>query len=276
MATCYRHPSRETNVSCSSCGKPICPSCMTPTPVGMRCPECAGERTQVRTAASIRAGRSDVSATIALIVLNGIAFLASGQFGLSGTNGNGVFQHGALYGPLVADGETWRLVTGGFLHAGFLHIAFNMYLLWILGGMLEPALGKARFLTIYFTALLAGSFGALVAEPNAVTVGASGAIFGLMGAAAVSLHRRGISPFEAGIGGLILINLVLGFVVPGISVGGHIGGLVGGTLAMLAIHEADRRRAPAVGFLLCAVLAAASVAGAIAAAHRALGGTFGF
>lgn len=276
MATCYRHPDRETNVRCSSCDRPICPSCMTPTSVGMRCPECAGERTQVRTAASIRGGVDrELTVTIILIVINAVAFLASGQFGLQGGSGTRVFTEGALFGPSVADGEYWRLVTGGFLHAGLLHIGLNMFLLFILGRMLEPAIGHARFLAVYLTALLAGSFGALLVTPDAVTVGASGAIFGLMGAAAIELWARGHSVMEAGIGGLILVNLGLGFFVSGISIGGHVGGLIGGGLAMLSLQAGDRMRRPWVGYALCGVVVAGCVLGAIAAAHTAGGGAFG-
>src|SRR5512132_765908 len=221
MATCYRHPSRETGVSCSSCGRPICPDCMTPTPVGMRCPECARQRTPVRTLSTTH---SEPRVTVAIIIACVVLFLASGTFGVGATDGNRVFRDFELFGPAIASNdEYWRLITGGFLHAGFLHIAFNMYLLWILGQMLEPALGSMRFAALYFTALLWGSFGALVVEPDARTVGASGAVFGLMGAAAVELRSRGINPFQTGIGMLIVLNLGLSFVISGISIGGHIG-----------------------------------------------------
>jgi len=277
MASCYRHPNRETNVSCSNCGKSICPSCMTPTPVGMRCPDCAGDRTKVRTAATIRSASATNTATIALIAVNVIVFLASGRLGFGDSGGTVVYEKGLLFGPLVADGEYWRLVTSGFLHANLWHIGLNMYLLWILGGMLEPAIGVARFLGVYFVALLGGAFGALVVSPLSATVGASGAIFGLMGATAVVMHRRGINIFEAGIGGLILINLVLSFVIPGISVGGHLGGLLAGGLAMLAIHEADRLRQPVYGYVAAGVVGVAMVVGSIlvADASQFVGGYTG-
>src|SRR5689334_18825029 len=121
MATCYRHPQRETGVSCSNCGNPICPDCMTPTSVGMRCPECAAQKTKVKT---MRQVHSDPRVTYALIAINVIAFLASGQFGFQASGGSQVFNKGALFGPLVDDGEYWRLITSGFLHAGLLHIGF--------------------------------------------------------------------------------------------------------------------------------------------------------
>jgi membrane associated rhomboid family serine protease len=267
METCYRHPNRETGVSCSSCGRPICPDCMTPTPVGMRCPECSRQRTKVRTAQTIRAGGVEV--TRVLIGLNVLAFvaeLASGA-GAVGNTGGSVFDRGSLFGPAIADGhQYYRLLTSGFLHAGFIHIAFNMYLLWVLGQMLEPALGSVRFAAIYFTSLLAGSLGALLVDPNVHTVGASGAVFGLMGAAFVELRARGIDPFQAGIGGLIAINLVISFLIPGIAWGGHIGGLVGGVLATFALRIGDQLRSRFLGLAGCVALSVVAVVAGIAAA----------
>src|SRR3954447_14319623 len=203
--TCYRHPSRATGVSCSSCGRPICPDCMTPTSVGMRCPECAKQRTKVH---NMRTMSGEPRVTVAIIIVCVVAVLASGSVGFGTTNGGRLTADFALWGPGIADqGEYWRLVTGGFLHAGLLHILFNMYLLWILGQMLEPMLGSGRFAALYFTSLLWGSFGALLLTPDAHTVGASGAVFGLMGAAAVELRARGVNPFKTDIGMLIIFNL---------------------------------------------------------------------
>lgn len=267
MATCYRHPNRETGVACSNCDRPICPDCMTPTSVGMRCPECARQRTKVKTVRSMSPSAPTV--TYVLIAINVIAFLASGAFGVGGAGGGGeLFRKGALNGPAVHVGhEYYRLVTSGFLHANFLHIAFNMYLLYVLGRMLEPAIGSARFAAIYVVSLLGGSFGALLVTPNVNTVGASGAVFGLMGAAFFELRNRGIDPFQAGIGGLIVINLIFSFVLSNISVGGHIGGLVFGSLAALAFHAVERRRLPAgAGLAASVLLAVVAVAGAIAVA----------
>jgi membrane associated rhomboid family serine protease len=273
METCYRHPSRETGVSCSSCGRPICPDCMTPTPVGMRCPECSRQKTQVRTIQNVRAGGTE--ATKILIGINVLAFVAElsgGGGGLTGSASGEVFARGALFGPLVQDGEYWRLITSGFLHASLLHIGFNMFLLWYLGSMLEPAIGTVRFVAIYFVSLLAGSFGALLVSPDAVTVGASGAVFGLMGAAFIELRARGIDPFQAGIGGLIVINLLLSFVLSNISVGGHIGGLLGGGLAALALQLGDRQRSNLLGLAACAALGIAAAAAGIAAAAQSTPG----
>lgn len=275
MATCYRHPNRETGVSCSNCGNPICPDCMTPTPVGMRCPDCANQKTQVRT---IRSTTTDPIATYVLIAINVLAFLGTGDFGVGDDNHSRAFIDGALLGQGfsstdgligVAHGEWYRLITGGFMHSGILHIAFNMYLLYVLGQLLEPALGTPRFLAIYFVSLLGGSFGALLLEPDTLTVGASGAVFGLMAAGVIVLHDRGIDPMQSGLLPTIVLNLAITFLIPGISIGGHIGGLVAGALAGVAVTQLGRRSASLIAPLVaCALVAAAAVAGSLAVADR--------
>jgi len=240
--TCYRHSSRETRVSCSSCGRPICPDCMTSTPVGMRCPECARQKTKVRTAATLT---GPPQLTYVLIAINVLAYAATAVGGGSIGGGAGVYGNGALNGPLVADGEWWRIVTGGFLHATVLHLAFNMYFLYFLGTMLEPSIGKLRFGMIYAVSLVGGSLGALLINPNSVTVGASGAVFGLMGAAILAMRARGINPMQSGLGVTLLLNLALTFVIPSISIGGHLGGLfAGGAVGYLMFEVAERRRIP--------------------------------
>jgi len=240
--TCYRHPDRETRVSCSSCGRPICPDCMTPTPVGMRCPECASQRTKVVRNPTGTPGGSAFPATYVLIAINVIVFLAeiaSGSGGLGEQRGNLIAYFG-LYGPSVAEGEWYRLVTSGFLHASFIHIGFNMFLLFFLGRLLEPALGTPRFLVLYFASLLAGSFGALLLEPNSLGIGASGAIFGLAGAVFIIARGRGMDALAGEIGFLIAFNLIFSFVSPRISIGAHIGGLVGGVVCALAIVAGEK------------------------------------
>ncbi len=268
MATCYRHPGRETGVSCSNCGRPICPDCMTTTPVGMRCPECSSQRTPVKT---LRSTVRRPEVTLALIAINIIVFLFEGNFSIGGEPNGSVWEEGALFGSIrgfptkgVAHGQWWRLVTSGFLHENLLHIGFNMYVLYILGQMLEPAIGRLRFGLIYGVALLTGSLGALLVSPHSPTVGASGAVFGIMGAAAVEMRAREIPIMQSGVGGLILINLVISFTIPGISWGGHIGGLLGGALAALIFHQAARRRAQSLAFVACGLIAAAAVAGSLA------------
>jgi membrane associated rhomboid family serine protease len=272
MATCYRHPSRETGVSCSNCGNPICPDCMTATPVGMRCPDCAGQKQRVHT---MRSMHVEPIVTYVLIGINVLMFLGSGSGGsfLTGSGGNSrVFLDLALYGPLVDTGEYWRLISSGFLHSGLLHIGFNMYILYWLGTMLEPSLGHARFLALYFASLLAGSFGALLLSPNSVTVGASGAVFGLMGAAFVMQRARGIDPMQSGIGPVILFNLALGFVIPNISIGGHLGGLLGGAAAAFAMERlAARRPGIALPIAACLVVGVIAAVAAVAVAGRASG-----
>jgi membrane associated rhomboid family serine protease len=263
MATCYRHPSRETGVSCSNCGKPICPDCMTATPVGMRCPDCAGRRTRVQ---SLRSMHVDPTVTYVLIAICVLLFLGSGA-SLGSGGSTRVFSDLALFGPAVDQGDYWRLVTSGFLHSGLLHIGFNMYILYWLGTMLEPSLGHARFLALYLASLIAGSFGALVLDPNAVTVGASGAVFGLMGAAFVMQRARGVDPMQSGLGPVILLNLAISFVVPNISIGGHIGGLIGGAAAGFGMEWlAGRRRGIAAPIAVCVVIGAAAAVGAVAVA----------
>jgi membrane associated rhomboid family serine protease len=271
MAACYRHPDRETNVACSNCGRPICPDCMTVTPVGMRCPECAREKTQVRRISpGLQAGRAP--ATYTLIAINVAAFLveiAGGSGALQG--GGSVINDAGLNGPAVADGDWWRIVTSGFLHAGLFHIALNMYVLFILGTLLEPGIGTPRFLGVYFVSLLAGAFGALLLSPNELTVGASGAIFGVMSATFLVARHRGVEQLATQIGFFIVINLFFTFGVSHISVGGHLGGLVGGALAGLLITFSERRaRRPVfVEVLGMLALATVSVAGSFAAAAAA-------
>jgi len=253
MATCYRHPDRETGVSCSRCGRPICPDCMTPTSVGMRCPECAGDTTEVRTASSVSGA---VQATYVLIGINVAVFvmqLLTG--GPSGTDGS-IFAHGALCSNAVGDGgicggggqivqstggEWWRIVTSGFLHGGLIHLALNMFVLFILGQVLEPAIGTARFVGLYLVALLAGAVGALImSDPFTFTVGASGAIYGLFIATIIVARQRGMTDVVQQLAFWLIINLVFTFAASNISVGGHIGGIIGGAIAALIVIGAER------------------------------------
>jgi membrane associated rhomboid family serine protease len=264
MATCYRHSNRETGVSCSNCGRPICPDCMTATSVGMRCPVCAKQRTKVKTATTMNA---EPRVTVAIIIACVVLFIGSGSgIGLQSSGFGWIYQHLALNGATIHFGhDYYRLVTSGFLHNGLIHIGFNMYLLWILGQQLERVIGSVRFGVVYFTALLIGSFGALVQTTEATVVGASGAVFGLMGLLAVEQFRRGYDPFSGGLGGLILINLAIGL-VPSfhIAIGAHVGGLIGGAIAGLAFQQADRLRQPWLGYAACVVMAVGAVAGALA------------
>jgi membrane associated rhomboid family serine protease len=240
----------------------------------MRCPECASQRTKVK---RMRDMATVPQVTYALIAVNVIAFLTEGGgvFSFSGSASGNVITKGALLGSSefpglagqgVAHGQWWRILTSGFLHENLLHIGFNMWVLYYLGMMLEPALGRVKFATIYAVSLLTGSLGALLVSPHAITVGASGAIFGLMGAAAVEMRARQIPLMQSGVGGLIAINLIISFSIPGISWGGHVGGLIGGALAAVVIRLGDRYRSQALALAGCAVIAAAGLVGSLAAA----------
>jgi membrane associated rhomboid family serine protease len=219
---------------------------MTPTPVGMRCPECASQRTRVTRGTGPPGGFAGSPATYVLIALNAVAFLieiAAGSGGLSGGASSSVVNDFGLRGVNVADGEWYRLVSGGFLHAGLVHIGFNMFALYLLGRLLEPAIGTPRFVALYFAALLAGAFGALaLTDPGQVTVGASGAIFGIFGATFVIARGRGFNEIASQLGILLAINLALTFGIANISVGGHLGGLAGGLIGGLIILAGERGR----------------------------------
>ena len=252
---------------------------MTPTPVGMRCPECSRDRTKVKTISSTRA---TPTATQALIAINAVVFIAEVLGGTSlGTGGGGtVYEKGALFGPsIVHQHEYWRLLTSGFLHAGLLHIAFNMLFLYVIGQMLEPAIGTVNFIAVYFVSLLAGSFGALLLQPQAVTVGASGACFGLLGALIVVARDRGIPIWQSGLGATLAINVIFSLSFKGISIGGHLGGIIGGLIAgALIVEFAERRRLQSLALAGCIAVGLISVGAAIvvAGAHGLAPNGIGF
>jgi len=149
-------------------------------------------------------------------------------------------------GIFVTQPDSWyRLVTSGFLHFGVIHIAFNMYFLYVLGPMLEPGLGRVKFLLLYFASLLGGSLGVILLDSGGITAGASGAVFGLLAAATVGMWRRGINPFSTSIGGALIINLFITFAIPGISIGGHLGGAVAGAICGAVMLAPSHRRGSA-------------------------------
>lgn len=214
---------------------------MTPTPVGMRCPECARQKTRVQRG-PVGAGGYQYPATYVLLALNVAAFLveiAGGAGGLSG-EGSSVLSNFGLFGPAVADGEWYRLLTAGFLHAGIIHLGFNMFALWVIGRILEPGIGTPRFVALYFASLFAGSFGAIFVSPNELTIGASGAIFGIFGALFVIARGRGLDEIARQLGFLLLLNLALTLGIPRISIGGHLGGLAGGVICALVLVAGER------------------------------------
>ncbi|HZT93269.1 MAG TPA: rhomboid family intramembrane serine protease [Gaiellaceae bacterium] len=241
---CYRHPDRETGLSCSECGRPICADCATFAPVGIRCPDHAGVRRgpatrlrprPVRRAQGVALASGNAPITRALIAVNvGIYLLtvAQGGGGLNSPGGS-LFYKWILYGPAVANGGWYRLITAMFLHASIIHIAFNMYALWVIGTPVEQYLGRARYLGLYFVSGLAGSAGGLLQAPHTPTLGASGAIFGILGAMLI-LEWQITGRLAGNAMTWIVINLVISFAIPNISWGGHVGGLIGGILVTLA------------------------------------------
>lgn len=249
---CYRHPFEEAGVKCTRCDRPICPKCMITAPVGFQCPECVKGAPPVRRYREVRSAGSaqDIPITVALIAVNVAVFVPT----LGGSR-DLIVDYGLNGFAVNVLGDWYRMITAGFLHFNIIHIGFNMFILFQLGQLLEPSVGKARYLALYFAALLGGSVGALVVSPNALTAGASGAVFGLMGAAAVQMRSRGINPLQTSIGSLIIMNLVLTFAIRGISIGGHIGGLLAGALAGFVIQQTDDQ--PAIGAAIVGALALA-------------------
>jgi membrane associated rhomboid family serine protease len=257
---CYRHPDRETGLACSDCGRPICADCATFAPVGIRCPDHAGVRRgpaarvpkprPVRRAPGIALASGSAPITKTLIGINLAIYLITAAQGAGLNNPGGALLNkfilvgsSAQGGDLAHDHEWWRLVTAMFLHASILHIAFNMYALWVIGTPVEQYLGRTRYLGLYLVSGLAGSAGALMQSPFTPVVGASGAIFGILGAMMI-LEWQVTGRLAGQAATLIAINLVISFAIPGISWGGHVGGLIGGILVMLAYgHWGGRGRA---------------------------------
>lgn len=203
-----------------------------------------------------------------LVVINVVAYVLT-SLRQGGGGGQSLQTRLSLYRPAVASGEWYRLISSGFVHYNIVHIAFNMLLLYQLGVMLEPALGRIQFTALYFASLLCGSLGALILEPHALSGGASGAVFGLFGAAAVALHKRGVNVWQTSIGALIIINLVLTFAIPNISIGGHLGGLIGGALCGAAMFQArPSLQASLQGAAVAVAIGAAAFFGAIQIAAR--------
>jgi membrane associated rhomboid family serine protease len=212
-----------------------------------------------------------------LIAVNVLVFIAEMAQGVvvRGIGGSSVIADGAVQAPGVADGEWWRMLTAGFIHAGLFHIVFNMFALWVLGGALEQYVGGLRMAIIWFSAVLWGSVGALLLSPDVNTVGASGGVFGLMGALLIVSRQRGMEFLTGGIGAVLVLNLVITFALPGISIGGHLGGLLGGAAAALVLsgfgrgHLAYGRWTPAM-VVGCGALLAGAVAVGVALATAAV------
>ena len=252
-AVCYRHPDREAHIRCVRCERRICPECMIPASVGFQCPECVREGNKsVRQARTVFGGRVTTDpgwVSKVLIGINVVVYVL--QQTVSGFTFR--FENIGLY---VADGDYYRLLTAAFLHASILHIALNMYALYLFGPPVEAALGRVRFAALYLVSALGGSaLSYAFANPLVPSLGASGAVFGLLGAYLV-LNRK-LGRDTSGVMALLVINFVFGLIAPNIDWRAHLGGLVTGSLcaAVIAYAPADRRTAIQVGgFVVVAVL----------------------
>jgi membrane associated rhomboid family serine protease len=276
---CYRHPDRQSFVLCQRCGRTICPECQTTAAVGVHCPECVkeGRQSMPRTRPAIvtslrRVGRSD-SPVVTYSIIAACVIVYVAELFTGGIPGGSVYQALAYYPPLTAI-EPWRMITSVFVHLSILHILFNMYSLFIFGPMMERMLGRLRFAALFLLAGFGGSVGVLLIAPNTVVAGASGAIFGLLGAFFVIQRHLGGNNAQLLI--VIGLNLVIGFVVPGIAWQAHIGGLIVGALvALIFVRTRDRRRRPMQLMLLggtLAVLVVVTVAGSALLGSRLLTG----
>ena len=242
---CYRHPDREAYISCQRCERLICPECMRDAAVGFQCPECIAEgRKSVRAPRTIVGGEISMRAGAVSMVLLGINVVVYVLQMITEGRVNSVYQLGAMQGFAVADGDYWRLLTAAFLHASILHIAFNMYALYLFGPFVERALGTTRFVIAYLTMAVASSvFVYWLTEPQVATIGASGAVFGLFGLALVLLIRTGQD-----VRGLLVLLAINAFISlqGNISWQGHLGGFVTGVLLGVALAYAPRERRSAV------------------------------
>lgn len=256
---CWWHPNRPTGLSCSRCGRPACPDCLREAPVGFQCTDCvhAGSQQQrrqhrgyqdtgfgTRTIAGARPSQS-VLLTQIILAVNVIVFVVTVLQAKSLNNNqlSEIHQLGVLDGTAtLGAGQWWRLFTSGFLHYGVIHIAVNMFSLWIMGRALEPVFGRIRYFTLYFVSMLGGSTAVLVFDPtNGGTAGASGALFGLMGAYGVIVLKLKLNPTSLII--TLALNAFITFGVANISILGHVGGLVSGALVTVALLYAPQVKA---------------------------------
>ena len=252
VPTCYRHPDRETYVRCTRCNRPICPDCMRSAAVGFHCPECVAEGARTQRSARTLFGGSvptrGAVVTMTLIALSVVAFLIDSivpgnprEWWMVGLQ---LDDSGNLAG--LSQGEWWRLLTAAFLHGGILHLLFNMYALYLFGPQLEAAFGHVRFAVLYVLSALGGSaVSYLFANPVQPSLGASGAVFGILGATLVVSRRLRYD--VRGVTVLIGINLALGFVIEGIDWRAHLGGLLTGMAVAYAFAYAPRDRRTLIG-----------------------------
>lgn len=264
--TCFHHHDRETGRHCTRCGRPACAECLHQAAVGSQCWQCikaARPPTSERVRRSIAA--RPIIATQTLIAANVAMFVFTN--GIDSRPGNTRLVHYAQTAFYVDRGQSWRLLTAGFIHFGIAHIAFNMFALYLIGQVLEPAIGPWRFSAIYLAALLAGSLGAMLLDPLVYSGGASGAVFGVGAAATLAMTRRGVRFWDTGFGPLLLINFAFGFFIANVSIGAHLGGAVGGAITGLAmIQPSKSRHGPVTGYLVAVLVAGGSFAAALAVA----------
>ncbi|AMY21096.1 Rhomboid protease GluP [Rhodococcus sp. PBTS 1] len=275
---CVRHPNVPTGLSCTRCGRPACPQCLRAASVGQHCVDCVAAaeasvpRARTMAGGTLRTGVATPVVTYVVMAINVVVYaLTAAQAGGVGNQASSLFRSFALVPILVADGDYARVVGSGFLHSGIVHLAVNMFALYIIGRDCEPVLGRARYLAVYGVSLLGGAAAVMwLASPVSATVGASGAVFGLLGAQAVILVRlrRSPTPVLAVIG----LNVVLSIAIPGISLWGHLGGLAAGaaaTAAVLFLRGGDPARTRVLGWIgvgavgLLAVLAIVVRAGVL-------------
>lgn len=268
LPACVRHPDRPTGLRCVRCDRPACPDCLREASVGYQCVDCVNEGAKTvrapRTIGGARASSRSRSLAVvpALIAINVAAFAATAIQARSITENqtSEIFQEGILVPALVSFGDWWRVLTSGFLHFGNyggygpVHLLFNMFALWVIGRDLEVALGRVRFLVVYLLALFGGSAAIMLfGDPLGAVAGASGAVYGLFGGIAVVVFRSKLNP--APVLTLIGINIFLSITLPGISLLGHVGGLVIGALATAAMVYAPSARRTQVQVGACVGLA---------------------
>lgn len=272
---CYRHPDRETGVRCTRCERPICPECMISASVGFQCPECVREANRgqgaatatPRTVAGGRLAADPFLITKILIALNLAVFLLVkvvgdrlvgdlGLYAVCGTDGL-TGQHACIG---VAEGpEQWyRVLTSAFLHEQYWHIGFNMLSLWWIGAPLERMLGRGRYLALYLVSAIGGSAVVLLLAPDTLTLGASGAVFGLFGATAVYMRRMRYDMRPILI--LLALNIFFSFTWANVSWQGHMGGLIAGTAVAIGMVYAPRERRDLVQWGTCAAVLVVSLA----------------
>lgn len=244
-AVCYRHPDRQTGLACTRCGRPICPECLQPAPVGFHCPSCVSEgRASVRRPSTVRTAvaraRSRPVVSLTLIGLNVLMYVVTAvqAASINANQNSQVFLDLAMWGPLVDAGELWRLVSSTFLHYGVTHLAVNMLSLYLIGAGIEHYLGRWKYLAVYLVAGIGGSLAVYLFTPMAVAAGASGSVFGLLGAAGVILIRTKQNLNQ--LIGILVLNLFISF-LPGISLAAHAGGLLVGAALTYLLLSVDRR-----------------------------------